>query len=122
MEEQHMADKQGVFQRLFGKKEAKPSDVPKPEVVRDYGVLPEMAAILTNGNGQAVSDMRLLAESVSGFVQTHKEWCAEMDYADFGANDAERQEETLLVFAYWLAGYSATDDISLDPLRDCRGA
>ncbi|MDR1440153.1 MAG: hypothetical protein LBJ10_09155 [Clostridiales bacterium] len=40
----------------------------------------------------------------------HQEWCDEMDYGGFGAKDEERQEESLLVLAYWLAGYAATDD------------
>jgi hypothetical protein len=109
--------KQGLFQRLFGK--------PQPEIIQtgtlaaektyDYGVLPELAKILTNGNEQAVSDMLLLAESVGAFVEAHRDWCGEMDYGDFGVKDSERQEEVLLIFAYWLAGYWATGDPSKDP-------
>jgi ferredoxin len=81
----------------------------------EYGVLPELAAIITGGDEQAVSDMSLLQESVAAFVNAHKDWCDEMGYADFGDNRAQRQEETLLIFAYWLASYAATDDSAKDP-------
>jgi hypothetical protein len=81
----------------------------------DYGVLLELAQILTSGNERAASEMGLLAESVGAFVAARRDWCAEMDYGDFGADAAERQEETLLIFAYWLAGYQATGSPAKDP-------
>jgi ferredoxin len=81
----------------------------------DYGVLPELTAIITGGDEQAISDMCLLQEGAAAFVNAHKDWCAEMYYADFGINGAQRQEETLLIFAFWLAGYATTDDPAKDP-------
>jgi hypothetical protein len=109
--------KQGLFQRLFGQPqpEVTPTDAPATDNTHDYSVLPELAQILTNGNERAVSEMKLLAESVGGFAAARRDWCDEMDYGDFGADDAERQEETLLIFAYWLTGYQATDDPAKDP-------
>jgi hypothetical protein len=110
--------KQGLFQRLFGKSQPKvgQNDAPAAEEKTcDYGVLPELARILTNGNEQAASDMRLLAENVSAFVGAHRAWCDEMEWGDFGEKDSERQGETLLLFAYWLTGYPATNDPSIDP-------
>jgi hypothetical protein len=87
--------KWGLFQRLFGK----PQPAPDPPAATE----------------QAVSDMRLLSGDVGAFVRLRQEWCDEMDFADFGVKETERQEETLLLFAYWLAGYAATDDPTKDP-------
>ncbi len=84
----------------------------------DYSVLPKMAAILTVSNKQACSDMSLLSEGVSKFVTAHREWCEEMEFDDFGlgADSKTRREETLLIFAYWLAGYAAVRDPSKNPI------
>ena len=106
----------GFFQRLFGTRPtvAAPVFAEGPD---DYSVLPEIAALLTNGAQRAVADMRLLADDLAAFVQTHRAWCAAMDYADFGEEQDSRQEESLLLFAYWLTGYPATGDQTKDPVH-----
>ena len=109
--------KQGFIKRLFGKKQSEEKQPQSPKTAYDYSVLPEMAAILTNGNERAVSEMRLLAGDIFTFVNAHRDWCVEMDYADFGVNPDSRQEESLLLFGYWLTGYMATGDKSKDPAQ-----
>jgi hypothetical protein len=111
------AKKPGLFQRLFGKPqtETKIPGATKPETIYDYSVLVKLAKIVTNGNEQAMSDISLLSEGVRAFVEARHAWCDKMDYGDFGEKDADRQEEVLLIFAYWLAGYPATDDPAKDP-------
>jgi hypothetical protein len=113
-----MKDKKGLLQRLFGKPqpEIRQTDAPVTEKTYDYGVLPELARILTNGNEQAISDMRLLAENVGAFIKAHRDWCNrnEMDYEDFGADDSERHFAVRFIFTFWLAG----DPTMNNPLKD----
>jgi hypothetical protein len=112
-----MKDKKGLLQRLFDKPqpEIKQTDATVTEKTYDYGVLPELAKILTNGNEQAISDIRLLAENVGAFIKAHRGWCDrnEMDY-DVGADDSERHLAILFIFEFWLAG----DPTMNNPLKD----
>jgi hypothetical protein len=99
-----------LFERLFNSKKEQPTTaapVSKPEY--DYSVLPEMAKILTNGNANAVEAIQQLADDIGSFLQARSGWAMGMEYEDFGANPDWRQEETLLIFAYWLCGYPGDD-------------
>jgi hypothetical protein len=109
--------KPGLWQRLFGKSQPVPTASVESEsqFTYDYSVLPELARILTNKNAQAEAEMLQLAESVSLFVQHHQSWCEELDFTDFVQDKAKRQEETLLLFSYWLAGYGMEDDSTKEP-------
>ena len=70
----------------------------------DYSGLPEMAKILTNNNGQAVSDMALLARDPGAFLAAYPEWCEEMEY-DADMFEQHAHETIRDTFAYWLCGY-----------------
>ena len=73
----------------------------------DFTVLSEIAAILTNGNQQAVGKMELLGRDYKAFFSAHSEWCANMGY------DTETFNPSLdmaNVFAMWLCGYFACGD------------
>ena len=109
--------KSGILQRILGIWRTDEPRPLSPKAAYNYGVLPEITAILTNGSERAISDMQSLAEDMPAFVKTRREWCVEMDYADFGVNPDLRQEESLLLLAYWLTGYQATGDKTKDPLQ-----
>jgi len=104
----------GWFGRLFGrKKQSVPPETQPPQRTKDYSSLPEIARILTNGNARAVAGMALLAGDPAAFMRAHREWC-EASHNDLDEMDADFF--TLLVFAYWLCGYPATQDSEKDPV------
>jgi hypothetical protein len=99
-----------LFERLFKPKKENPATVmPVSKPVYDYSALPEMARILTNDNTNAVREMEQLAHDVALFLQARRGWTAGMEYEDFGVEPDGRQEESLLIFAYWLCGYQGDD-------------
>jgi hypothetical protein len=95
-----------LFERLL-KPKNEDRAVAMPEY--DYSVLPEMARILTNGSTDAVGEMEQLAHDAALFLQARRGWAIGMEYEDFGVEPDMRQEETLLIFAYWLCGYQGDD-------------
>jgi hypothetical protein len=100
----------GLFDHFFKpKKETPPTVTPVSKPEYDYSVLPEMAQMLTNGNADAVKEMEQIAQDVALFLQARRGWAMGMEYEDFGVNPDWRQEETLLIFAYWLCGYQGDE-------------
>lgn len=70
---------------------------------RDYSNIIELAAIITNGDRQAISDMELLAQDTNRFYIKYKLWCDEMLEGEC------KKQDIFFIFAYWLTGYSVQD-------------
>lgn len=68
---------------------------------RDYRGLAEMTSILTNGDEQAIEDMKLLSEDSMAFMEKYKVWCDDML-----TGISDRHSITLVTVAYWLTGYA----------------
>ncbi|MDR2087620.1 MAG: hypothetical protein LBP72_10705 [Dysgonamonadaceae bacterium] len=104
----------GVFiKRQQGKSPV--STVKEARKAYNYNVLPEMAGLLANQNELAVSDISLLASQPDKFMLVHKEWFAGMDWDDSDGFNKYPDESMLNTFAYWLAGYEATDNAADNP-------
>jgi len=107
----------------FRKKDEKPDDnsgIPDKSERHDwydgpvnpFGGLSEMAAILTNGNHQAVSKMELLGRDHKAFIAAHPQWWAKMEYDTETFNP---NTDMVDVFAMWLcAYYIGADNMSKD--------
>jgi hypothetical protein len=111
----------GFFGRLFGGKRKDEPTEPAATAATEqptsfnFGVLPEIAAILTNMNESALADVSLLASRPEEFMRAHQDWFDGMDWGDSAWFSKHVHKSTLLSFAYWLAGYEAVKDAELNP-------
>ena len=69
----------------------------------NYKSLPEMAAILTNNNAEAIADAELMAKGFDAFYSKNQDWCDNMDY--------DGEDDILQIFAYWFVGYDRENGV-----------